>query len=167
MAKPNTKKKSRQTKDQQIKPILVAVDFSENSRTALKWADDLATALGAPLLVLHVVHDPLEAPNLYKQSEGDGVHTLEQAAQQMMQEFVLETIGKDPAKESSETFKTMLVMGVPVTRIIEAAENMNARMIVMGNQGRTCLERLMLGSKAEQVVKLSPLPVTIIKTPED
>jgi nucleotide-binding universal stress UspA family protein len=36
-------------------------------------------------------------------------------------------------------------------------------MIVMGSQGRTGLARAMLGSKAEQVVRLSPIPVMIVK----
>jgi len=36
-------------------------------------------------------------------------------------------------------------------------------MIVMGSQGRTGIAHMMLGSKAEQVVRLSPVPVTIVK----
>jgi universal stress protein A len=36
-------------------------------------------------------------------------------------------------------------------------------MIVMGSQGRTGLAHLLLGSKAERVVRLSPIPVTIVK----
>ena len=36
-------------------------------------------------------------------------------------------------------------------------------MVVMGSRGRTGLSRLMLGSKAEQVVRLCPAPVTIVK----
>jgi len=37
-------------------------------------------------------------------------------------------------------------------------------MIVMGSQGRTGLAHALLGSKAEQVVRLSPIPVTIVKS---
>ena len=36
-------------------------------------------------------------------------------------------------------------------------------MVVMGSQGRTGLDHLLLGSKAEQVVRLSPVPVLIVK----
>ena len=57
----------------------------------------------------------------------------------------------------------MLVVGLPVNRILESAEKINARMIVMGSQGRTGLARAMLGSKAEQVVRLAPIPVMIVK----
>jgi len=37
-------------------------------------------------------------------------------------------------------------------------------MVVMGSQGRTGLKHMMLGSKAEQVIKLCPVPVTIVKS---
>jgi len=50
-----------------------------------------------------------------------------------------------------------------VNRILEVAEQNHARMIVMGSQGRTGLKHALLGSKAEQVVHLSPIPVTIVK----
>ncbi len=58
---------------------------------------------------------------------------------------------------------TMLVVGLPVNRIMESANKIHARMIVMGSQGRTGLARAMLGSKAEQVVRLASVPVMIVK----
>jgi nucleotide-binding universal stress UspA family protein len=58
---------------------------------------------------------------------------------------------------------TMLVVGLPVNRILESAEKIHARIIVMASQGRTGLAHVMLGSKAEQVVRLAPIPVMIVK----
>ncbi|MGB5472794.1 MAG: universal stress protein, partial [Gammaproteobacteria bacterium] len=56
--------------------------------------------------------------------------------------------------------------GLPVNRILELADKSAARMIVMGSQGRTGLARALLGSKAEQVVRLAHIPVTIVKSDE-
>jgi nucleotide-binding universal stress UspA family protein len=56
-----------------------------------------------------------------------------------------------------------LVKGLPTTRILEVAESKNAIMIVMGSKGRGGIKRLLLGSVAERVVQLSPLPVTVAK----
>ena len=53
--------------------------------------------------------------------------------------------------------------GIPGSRILEAAESADASLIVMGSRGRTGLPHLLLGSKAERVVQLSPIPVTIVK----
>ena len=46
------------------------------------------------------------------------------------------------------------------------AAKTEAQMIVMGSQGRTGLSHLLLGSKAEKVAQLAPIPVTIVKTPK-
>ena len=51
-----------------------------------------------------------------------------------------------------------------MTRILEVAEKLEAIMIVVGSQGRTGLPHLLLGSKAERVAQLSPIPVTIVKS---
>ena len=58
------------------------------------------------------------------------------------------------------------MVGLPVTRILEVATKTEAQMIVMGSQGRTGLSHLLLGSKAEKVAQLAPIPVTIVKTPK-
>ena len=50
--------------------LLVAVDFSPYSEQALCFAGQLAQKLNAQLLVLHVIHDPAEAPGFYAQ-KGD------------------------------------------------------------------------------------------------
>ena len=70
---------------------------------------------------------------------------------------------KSPLYESFKNLETRIVTGLPVTRILETAENIDARMIVMGSQGLTGLAHLLIGSKAEQVVRLSKIPVTIVK----
>ena len=43
-------------------PILVGVDFSEGSNEPLAWAAKMEIAVNATLVLLHVVHDPAEAP---------------------------------------------------------------------------------------------------------
>ena len=60
--------------------------------------------------------------------------------------------------------KTKLVTGLPVNRILEVADKAKAGMIVMGSQGRTGLAHALVGSKAEQVVRLARIPVTIVKS---
>ncbi len=55
-------------------------------------------------------------------------------------------------------------MGLPATRILEVAHALGAQLIVMGSRGRTGLSHLLLGSKAQRVVQLSRIPVTIVKS---
>ena len=145
-------------------PVLVPVDFSRHSTAALAWAVDLARHLEAPLLVLHVIHDPEEAPGYYQQPGDDQTWSIETAAAKMLADF----IGRCEEETGDlGSLTTELVVGVPVRRILEVADRVDARLIVMGSHGRTGLSHLLLGSKAQSVVQLSPVPVTIVKAPGD
>ena len=88
---------------------------------------------------------------------------MEDVAAEMLDEFINKMQKKYSDLAALAHATTMLVVGLPVNRILESAEKVHARMIVMGSQGRTGLARAMLGSKAEQVVRLAPLPVMIVK----
>lgn len=152
------------TKEKQTRPILVPVDFSNYSAAALMCAADLAEVIREPLIVLHVIHDPGEAPGYYAvKGRKKQLHRLEDVAAEMLQEFMEDVKKKHPGNIAIKNAQTELVTGLPVNRILEVAEKNNARMIVMGSQGRTGLSHVLLGSKAEQVVHLSPIPVTIVK----
>jgi len=145
-------------------PILVPVDFSRYSQAALLCGADLAKMIGTPLIVLHVVHDPGEAPGYYAvKGKKKQLHRLEDVAAEMLQDFMKKIQDEHPDNTALKTAQTELVTGLPVNRILEVAETNHARMIVMGSQGRTGLSHALLGSKAEQVVHLSPIPVTIVK----
>jgi nucleotide-binding universal stress UspA family protein len=88
---------------------------------------------------------------------------MEDIAAEILQEYMQEMQKKHPGLGALQNAENLLVVGIPVTRILEAAEKVDARMIVMGSQGRTGLSHLMLGSKAEQVVRLAKMPVMIVK----
>lgn len=149
-------------------PILVAADFSDHSASALVWAARLSKCVQAPVLLLHVVHDPESAPGYYKHSKKWKKHLvrMEEAAAEMMDEFVERLRVEQPEIAELGHLDTQLVVGLPVTRILEVTKKSKAQMIVMGSQGRTGLSHLLLGSKAEKVVQLSPVPVTIVKIPK-
>ena len=148
----------------QAAPILVPVDFSEHSRAALLWAWQQARLTGAPLVALHVVHDPANAPGYYQRSKDDLLQPMEDVAAKMMRRFIKGARKQAGLKKPAKGLRTKLVVGLPVTRILEVARQVGAGQIVMGSQGRTGLERLLLGSKAEQVVRMAEVPVTIVKT---
>lgn len=153
-------------KEPPTQPILVPVDFSTHSKAALLFAVDLAERIACPIVVLHVVHDPGDAPGFYAGRQStNGMKKMEDVAKEMMEEFMNNMISENPGNKVLEKAQTLLLIGLPATRILEAAEKVQPRMVVMGSKGRTGLSHILLGSKAEQVVRLSPYPVTIVKTP--
>ena len=147
--------------------ILVPVDFSAHSEAALLFAAECAGRMDATLNVLHVVHDPGEAPGYYLvKGRKKQLRRLEDVANDMLDDFVHRVQEENKDLPALNKLNTLLVTGLPVNRILEIAKKLNTKMIVMGSQGRTGLSHLMLGSRAEQVVRLSPIPVTIVKQQE-
>ena len=156
------------TVKEQNRPILVPVDFSSNSEAALLDAAELAEKLGSDLVILHIVHDLNEAPGYYSvKGQGKQMRRMEDVASEMLDDFFRKMKKQHSNLAALQKATTMLVVGLPVNRILESADKIKARMIVMGSQGRTGLARAMLGSKAEQVVRLASLPVMIIKTKKE
>ena len=147
--------------------LLVAVDFSPFSEEALIFAGGLAEKLAAQLLVLHVIHDPAEAPGFYAQKgeKKKFLKSMEEAADEMMEEFLLKMRQAYPDQISIQKANPLLVVGTPVTRIVEVAKKKKVDMIILGSHGRTGLAHLLLGSKVKRVVQLSTIPVTVVKTP--
>ena len=153
------------TKQINSKPVLVPVDFSPHSEAALACAAELAERLGSNLVILHVVHDPGDAPGYYAvKGRNKQLRRMEDVAADMLEEFIQKMKDKNTGLPALKKATSMLVIGLPVNRILEAAEKIDACMIIMGSQGRTGLVHAMLGSKAEQIVRLAARPVMIVKT---
>jgi nucleotide-binding universal stress UspA family protein len=148
------------------KPILVAVDFSRASESALLFAASLAESTGNPLTVLHVVHDPGDAPGYYViPGRLEQLGRMEDVASTMLDDFLAELRRAHPDLIALKQATTLLVVGLPVPRIMEVIEQVDAHMLVMGSSGRTGLHRLMLGSKALQAAHVCPVPITIVRAP--
>ncbi len=150
-----------------IVSILVPVDFSAHSEAALLFAAECAGRMDATLKVLHVVHDPGESPGYYLvKGRKKQLRRLEDVAKEMLDDFVHRVQEEHKDLPALNKLKTILVTGLPVNRILEIAKKSKSKMIVMGSLGRTGLSHIILGSRAEQVVRLSPIPVTIVKKQE-
>ena len=146
------------------KYILVPVDFSPHSEAAVVLGCKLAQCFDAAPLVLHVVHDPGDMPGYYaKTLKKKHLHRIEDGASDMLADFLTRLAKIHKELKGLEKVESLLVKGLPTTRILEVAESKNAIMIVMGSKGRGGIKRLLLGSVAERVVQLSPLPVTVAK----
>ena len=147
------------------RPIIIAIDFSDDSKAALEWGLEEAALRKAPATILHVVHDPGETPGYYHKKKKQIMVPLTEAAEQLFDEYIDECRSEIPALKSldDQQVRRKLAKGIPVRRILEFSEKWNARMIVMGSRGQTGLKHLLLGSKAEQVAQLAPVPVMIVK----
>jgi nucleotide-binding universal stress UspA family protein len=144
-------------------PILVAVDFSDDSMSALLWGAHQAALESASLMVLHVVHDPAHTPGFYRNPDDDVLRPMAERAQEMMDDFLKRARATHPEEAALSSAVVRIVPGLPAGRIAEVAAQNDARMIVVGSRGQTGLDLILLGSVAERVVKMSRAPVVVVK----
>ena len=135
-----------------VKKVLYATDFSSYSNQAYFHAVALAENHGASLTVLFVLSPGVAAPEAGGPAE-DRSYWQEQ----------LEQIR--PINENITT-RHVLLEGDPAEEIVEHARESNTDLIVMGTHGRTGLERLLMGSVAEKVMREAPCSVLVVKLPK-
>jgi nucleotide-binding universal stress UspA family protein len=151
-------------KNEERGSILAMVDFSPTSGAVIAHAVELADGLDKPLTVLHVVHDPGDAPGYYQVKGRKRVlKRSEEMAREMFDGFLAQCRAEFPKSKALRGAADILVVGLPVTRMLEVVQRRKPWVVVMGSAGRTGLSRLMIGSKAEQMARLCPVPVTIVK----
>jgi nucleotide-binding universal stress UspA family protein len=140
--------------------ILVPTDFSEVSDAAVRCASALAEAFGASLTLVHVAEDLVEDAA----TVGAGATWSEgsQAKAELEARARLEDLRTSAGLAGREVDCALLV-GSPIRRILEFAEQRGFDLIVMGTHGRRAIARMLLGSVAECVVRTSPCPVLTVR----
>jgi universal stress protein A len=143
-----------------IKRILHASDFSPASRSALTVARDLARALKAQLILCHAYEalPPLGGEPSIPSSLFSQIMTSARAGASQK----LETLAKATRGRGIRVV-TVLAEGPPATAVIRVARRKGAHLIVVGTHGRTGVQRMLLGSVAERIVRLSPCPVLTVR----
>ncbi|MEM9194358.1 MAG: universal stress protein [Myxococcota bacterium] len=143
--------------------ILVPTDFSDASGRALEFARSLQKALGVPMHVLHIHVDPFvredgtRPESLWRTSEQrdqymEGLRTL------LQREVDLAFSDKDDKPECH-----LVAAGQPVEQILKTAEEVGADLICIGTTGKGAIERVLLGSVAQRLVRQSSIPILTVR----
>lgn len=148
------------TSPEDVDRILVPADFSDHSREALREAKEWALLYDATIDVLHVVPENLH-PTFYAggvKSIYDMEPNIEQKVQDRLETFVSETDG--PAVETRLHVK----VGNAGPDIVEFVDEHQIDLVTMSTHGRTGLDRFLLGSVAEKIVRHVQCPVITTKS---
>jgi len=137
-----------------VRTILHPTDFSPRSDYAFRMACSLARDHGGKVIVLHVA---TPAPVV----TSDGV--INQWNYADYTEQLWPALNRMKAAEGDVAIERRLEIGEPASTILDMAKELNADMIVMGTHGKRGLERLLLGSVAEQVLRRAECPVLTVK----
>lgn len=146
----------------EIKRIVVPVDYSEHAQATLEYAATLAERFGASIDVVHVWDRPSYVPDtavIGKPGEPERslADLIRENAEHEMTEFLKRT--KLPP---GVTVTHHLVSGEPASAVIKLLEHRDADLVILGTHGRAGVKHLLLGSVAEKLVRLSPIPVITV-----
>jgi nucleotide-binding universal stress UspA family protein len=139
--------------------IVCPVDFSEPSRHALEHADALARWYRVPLVVVHALTpEPEVVPALELITVGTGTlagEPVREPVHQAVHDFLADVV------PDADRASIAVEVGRPASIIVKEAA-VPGTLIVIGTHGRHGLERLMLGSVAEQVLRTVSCPVMTV-----
>jgi nucleotide-binding universal stress UspA family protein len=146
-----------------IERILCPTDFSPCASHAVPHALRMAREHGAELHLFHaiVLYETAPADATYRLP---GLEGLYQGLQAQTDAQLRETVPEDPG---IITTRAQVRATSPARGILEYAEEREIDLIVMGTHGRRGLRRLLLGSVAEEVVRLASCPVLTVPEKED
>lgn len=141
-----------------IKKILWSTDFSDEAQESLLYADAFAKTFKAKIIALHVIPDI--SPALYDAAlvvKGELAKRVAFAKEETRKKF-------DALKKAKNLdFKALVEEGNASKKIIEIAEKEKADLIVLGKRGLSAIEKLFIGSVANQVLRNSSVPVLLTK----
>ncbi|WP_435333356.1 universal stress protein [Haloarchaeobius sp. TZWWS8] len=134
--------------------LLVAVDGSKTSERAADHAIDLAKRFDSTLTVMHVVDGDLLALDARGQLLAD---QLEADATEIVEKTV------ERAIEMGVSAEPLITRGSPAAEILSAIDAREPDLVVVGSHGRTGIDKFLLGSVSERVVRRSTVPVLTVR----
>ena len=142
--------------------ILVPIDGSPTSKKGLSEAIALAQLTSGRIRLVHVINEPLEAigidgalttaADIFKILRENGERVLAEAAARV-----------EAARIQVDSSLLDSVDGRMCDLVVQAAQTWPADLIVIGTHGRRGVGRVLLGSDAEQILRIAPVPVLLVR----
>ncbi len=143
-----------------MKRILVPVDFSKISKCAAEVASQVAKKSGAKIILLHVIDFPVHDPNFTSDAADDipaGL-VIGKALKERLEKFSKLTFFEDVSvstrlSEEDNIYET----------VASVAEEEDVDLIIMGSHSRSKMNRFLIGSNTDKVVRISDKPILSVK----
>ncbi len=152
-----------------IKKILIGIDNSPYSEHAAKYGFNMGRTFNAKVGLVHIVEPTLMPPNV-------GMDPLSGSLPDAIGDAEIMQVQNDMSENLLTRIEKKLGKGIQVTHfnefgdtadgIIECGKNFKADMIILGTHSRSGIDRLLMGSVAEHVVRQSEIPVLVVPMKE-
>ncbi|HLB72254.1 MAG: universal stress protein [Candidatus Methanoperedens sp.] len=140
-----------------IAKILIATDGSEYTKKAIDYGVDLAKSLGAKLYAAYIV-DTAAFASIPMDAAWESMYGLLRQEGDEATKYV-----EEKATSEGLEIERVTIEGHPAEEIIKYADKNSIDLIVMGTLGKSGLDRFLLGSVAEKVVRTSKIPVLVVR----
>lgn len=134
--------------------VLIPTDGSEGAETAVDHAVQIAERFGAEIHTVYAVDPSAVPPDIAGSGMIEGLETEGKRATRSIVEQV---------EAAGLTAHSDVVDGPPTQAILDYIEDHEIDLVVMGTHGRTGLDRVLLGSVTERLVRSSPVPVLTVR----
>lgn len=144
-----------------MKTILVAIDFSSVTPFLLNEAVAMARAFDASIRLIHV-----EPPDPDFVGYEPGPHTVREAvADELRADHRHLHKLEGEVQEKGVAASSLFIQGPTVEKLLQAAVETGAELIVMGSHGHGALHHLLVGSVSEGVLRDAPCPLLLVPSP--
>ena len=145
----------------EINKILVPVDFSDYSKSSLRYAVNFSKLFKAEMILIYVVEPVIYPPDFSMgQIAIPSVHSeWDKRAREELDKLSKSEIPADVK------VKSIIKTGKPFMEIIETASEENVDLIIIATHGHSGVEHILFGSTAEKVVRKAPCPVLTLREP--
>jgi len=145
-----------------FKRIMIAIDTSKIANLALKKAIDLAKEQKAHLCIVHVV----DYSFLIAGGEGININSLRESTQKLGDAILRQAEKKAKKKKVKVALKLLehsQLMSDVSSVVIQAAKKWRANLLVMGTHSYGGMNRFLLGSIADDIIRNTDIPILLIR----
>jgi nucleotide-binding universal stress UspA family protein len=139
-----------------VNQILIPIDFSDQAIIALDQSYNLAKFYSAELTLLYVIDEGSTVNRIFQKP-------IDEEALKKEVEKKLKELGTEVTKKHKIKVNTVIAKGHIYDKILEVADMISAKMVIMGTNGTVGLKKRFIGSNALRVVKEANCPVVTIK----
>ena len=154
-----------------MKKVLIALDYNPTAQKVAETGISLSKAMNAEVILMHVIgnsnyYSSLEYSPIMGFSGFTNAGLLESFDNAGLKESSHEFLNKTKEHLGDETIQTVVTEGDFAESIIETAKEFHADIIVLGSHSRRWLEKVVIGSVTEKVLRHSRIPLFIVPTRE-
>ncbi|CAF2111600.1 hypothetical protein Bca52824_077216 [Brassica carinata] len=150
--------------------IGIAMDFSESSKNALRWAIDNLADKGDTFYIIHALPTSEAGRNsLWLKSGSPLIPLVEFREPETMEKYgvkidipVLDMLDTGSRQKEIHVV-TKIYWGDAREKLVDAVKSLKLDSIVMGSRGLSALQRIIMGSVSSFVIQHAPCPVTVVK----